>query len=158
MKIPTFRRFALSAALLSAGLLSAQTTAPAGQSSEQKTPTAPGVASAVGAITLPVTVVDEKGNPVKNLTAGELKLVDNGSAQTIQSFTPAAITPMSFGILGQTNSGLRTELGDMRIATVHFVDHTLPGTTNMYLRDTVRERSGFAGGSDEGAGQAARRD
>jgi VWFA-related protein len=87
----------------------------------------------VGAVTLPVTVVDEKGNPVRNLTPGDLKLVDNGSIQTIQSLTPAATTPMSFGILGQTNRGLRTELGDMRIASVHFVDHTLPGTTDLFF-------------------------
>lgn len=137
MKIPVIRRFVLSAAalaaVLSAGLSPAQTAAPAGQSADQKAPAAPGVASAVGAITLPVTVVDEKGNPVKNLTAGELKLVDNGSPQTIQSLTPAAITPMSFGIIGQTNPGLRAELGDMRLASVHFVDHTLPGTNNTYF-------------------------
>jgi VWFA-related protein len=141
MKIPAIRRFALPIAALSALLLTislpAQTAPPAAQSgaqpADQKAPAAPGVASAVGAITLPVTVVDEKGNPVKNLTAGDLKLVDNGSIQSIQSLTPAATTPMSFGILGQTNPGLRFELGDMRISGVHFVDHTLPGTTNLFF-------------------------
>jgi VWFA-related protein len=139
MKIPAFRRFALPSAAVAALLLTGslpaagQTPTSPAQPADQKAPAAPGVASAVGAITLPVTVVDEKGNPVKNLTPADLKLVDNGSIQTVQSLTPAATTPMSFGILGQTNPGLRTELGDMRISSVHFVDHTLPGTTNLFF-------------------------
>jgi VWFA-related protein len=115
-------------ALLPAG---AQSTTPA---SGQTAPAAgPGVASAVGAISLPVTVMDDKGNPVKNLTAADLKLTDNGEAQTIQSFGPAAPTPMAIGIVGQTSAGLRAELGDERLSSVHFVDHTLPGTQDQFF-------------------------
>jgi VWFA-related protein len=84
-------------------------------------------------MTLPVTVVDDKGNPVKNLAATDLKLTDNGEAQTIQSFGPAAPTPVAFGIVGQTSSGLRSELGDERLSSVHFVDHTLPGTQDQFF-------------------------
>ena len=82
---------------------------------------------------MPVTVVDDKGNPVKNLTASDLKLTDNGEAQTIQSFGPAAPTPAAIGIIGQTSAGLRAELGDERLSSVHFVDHTLPGTQDRFF-------------------------
>jgi VWFA-related protein len=135
MKIPRSVRLAFPAAALSASLLTAagQTATPA--SPKDQTPPAQGpvVASAVGAITLPVTVVNDKGDPVKNLAPADLKLTDNGSAQTIQSFSPATTTPMDFGIIGQTSSGLHFELGDMRLASVHFVDHTLPGSQNQYF-------------------------
>lgn len=107
--------------------LAAQATAPATKPQEAQ-PTGPGVASAVGAVSLPVTVVDDKGNPVKNLSAADLKLTDNGSEQKIQSFGPAAPEPVVFGIIGQTSSGQRLELGDERLGAVHFVDHVLPGT------------------------------
>ena len=118
-------------ALIPAG---AQSTTPAHTAPAQTAPAqAPGVASAVGAITLPVTVMDEKGNPVKGLTAADLKLTDNNEAQTIQSFSPAAPGPVAIGIVAQTSSGLRAELGDERLSSVHFVDHTLPGTQDQFF-------------------------
>jgi VWFA-related protein len=89
---------------------------------------APAVADAVGAISLPVTAVDNHGDPVKNLTAADLTLTDNGRPQKIQSFALDPSSSIVFGIIGQTGSSLRTELGDERLASVHFVDHTLPGT------------------------------
>ncbi len=91
---------------------------------------APAVASGVGAITLPVTVVDGKGDPVRNLTAADLTLVDNGQKQTIQSFTADQPSQMTIGIVGETGSALRGELGDERLSAVHFIDHNLPGVSN----------------------------
>jgi VWFA-related protein len=84
-------------------------------------------------LSIPVTVVDKKGDPVKNFTAADLTLTDNGHIQTIKSFSPAQPTPVTFGILGQTSTSLRTELGDERLASVHFVDHTLPGTDDKFF-------------------------
>ncbi|HEX3663341.1 MAG TPA: VWA domain-containing protein [Acidobacteriaceae bacterium] len=75
-----------------------------------------------------VTGVDDKGSPVKDLTAADLTFTDNGRVQKIDSFALAGPSPVTFGLLGQTNAALHMELGDMRLATEHFVDHTLPGT------------------------------
>ncbi len=72
--------------------------------------------------------VDDKGNPVKDLTPADLTFTDNGRVQKIDSFAIAQPSPITFGLLGQTNAALRMELGDMRLASEHFVDHTLPGT------------------------------
>jgi VWFA-related protein len=134
MTIQSVLRISLMAAALAALLpAGAQSTTPvAGQAAPAPT-AGPGVASAVGALTLPVTVMDDKGNPVKGLTAADLKLTDNGEAQTIQSFAPAAATPVAFGIVGQTSAGLRAELGDERLSSVHFVDHTLGGTQDQFF-------------------------
>lgn len=137
MTTPFVLRLCLPAAALLAFLpAGAQSTTPAaGQTAPAQTAPAqgPGVASAVGAVTLPVTVMDDKGNPVKGLTAADLKLTDNNEAQTIQSFGPAAPGPVAFGIVAQTSSGLRAELGDERLSSVHFVDHTLPGTQDQFF-------------------------
>ena len=140
MKISQFAHIACPAAAVAALLLTAilpaaaQSTAQTNGKPAAPAPAqAPVVASAVGAITLPVTAVNDKGDPVKGLTAADLKLTDNGSAQTIQSISPAVTTPVDFGIIGQTSSGLKFELGDMRLAGVHFVDHTLSGSQNQYL-------------------------
>jgi VWFA-related protein len=75
-----------------------------------------------------VTVVDKKGDPVKDFTPADVTLSDNGRIQKIDSFAVAQPTPVTFGLLGQTNATLRMELGDVRLATEHFIDHTLPGT------------------------------
>jgi VWFA-related protein len=91
---------------------------------------APAAASDVGAISLPATVVDGHGDPVKDLTAADLVLVDNGQKQAIQSFTPDQPSQMTVGLIGETGSGLRSELGDERLSAVHFVDHNLPGVSN----------------------------
>lgn len=122
---------AAAAALLITGL-----TAPAQTPAQTTPPTAPAAAPApgptaatgIGAVSLPVTVVDEKGNAVKKLTAADLKLTDNSTPQTIQAFAPASPEPVTLGILGQSSAGQKLELGDERLGSVHFVDHLLPGT------------------------------
>jgi VWFA-related protein len=134
MTIPSVLRICLTATALAALLpAGAQSTTPAAGQTTPAPTAGPDAASAVGAVTLPVTVMDDKGNPVKNLTAADIKLTDNGEAQTIQSFGPASPTPVAIGIVGQTSAGLRAELGDERLSSVHFVDHTLPGTQDQFF-------------------------
>src|ERR1700691_342315 len=136
MKIPTIRLSLPAAALAALAFFAthapAQATSPAPPAA---TPAAaPSATPAAGMpLSLPVTVVDKKGDPVKNFTAADLTLTDNGHIQTIKSFSPAQPTPVTFGILGQTSTSLRTELGDERLASVHFVDHTLPGTDDKFF-------------------------
>lgn len=133
MKISTCIRLSLPAAALAA--LAFFATHAQAQATTAATPAAaPSATPAAGTpISLPVTVVDKKGDPVKNFTSADLTLTDNGHIQTIKSFSPAQPTPVTFGILGQTSTSLRTELGDERLASVHFVDHTLPGTDDKFF-------------------------
>jgi VWFA-related protein len=119
--LPTLAAFTLMANFVSA------------QSAPAAAPASAPAASAASPVTLPVTVVDKKGDPVKNLTPADVTLTDNGHIQTIASFSLAQPTPVTFGILGQTSTNLRTELGDERLASVHFVDHTLPGTDDKFF-------------------------
>lgn len=135
MKTIQYLRFSISLAALtvcvaSTNLVAAQQTTNPPPAADKAGPT---VGSAVGAITLPVTAVDDKGNPVKNLNSADLKLTDNGAEQKIESFTPATPEPVNYGIIGQTTPGLKTELGDMRIASVHFIDHQLPGSQDNFF-------------------------
>jgi VWFA-related protein len=142
MKISTCIRPSIPAALAALTLFAAHASAQStGQSAPAQPttqpaaqPTAPSSAPANSMpVSLPVTVVDKKGDPVKGLAPSDLTLTDNGHIQTIQSFAAAQPAPVTFGILGQTSSGLRTELGDERLASVHFVDHTLPGTDDKFF-------------------------
>jgi VWFA-related protein len=133
MQISTRIRFSIPAVAIAA--LTLPIHVPAQSTSQPATPAAaPAAAPASGPpISLPVTVVDKKGDPVKGLAAGDLTLTDNGHIQTIQSFAPAQPSPVTFGILGQTSTGLHTEIGDIRLASVHFVDHTIPGTDDKFF-------------------------
>ncbi len=124
MQISTNLRFSLLASAALFPLLIS--TAPAQQSSSS----GPVVGSAIGTISLPVTVVDDHGNPVKNLAAAELILTDSDVRQTIDSFGPDPHQQLTFGIVAQAGDSLRAELGDERLATVHFIDHTLPGVSD----------------------------
>jgi VWFA-related protein len=132
MKIPT--RIQVSIPAILAALLTfaphAHAQAPAQTPSQPAPQAAPAAAPAAASIpvSMPVIVVDKKGDPVKNLTPGDVTLTDNGHIQTISAFGLAQPAPITFGILGQTSTNLRTELGDERLASIHFVDHTLPGT------------------------------
>ncbi len=99
-------------------------------SAQQPAGSGPVVSSAIGTISLPVTVVDDHGNPVKNLPASDLTLTDSDVKQTIQSFGPDPNQRLTFGIVAQAGSSLTSELGDERLATVHFIDHILPGVSD----------------------------
>jgi VWFA-related protein len=132
MKIPTRLQTSIPATLAALVLFAAHapTQAPA-QAPTQPAPQAAPAAAAPAAgipISLPVTVVDKKGDPIKNLAAGDLTFTDNGHIQTISAFGLAQPTPITFGLIGQTSTNLKTELGDERLSSIHFVDHTLPGT------------------------------
>lgn len=122
---PAFRSSLPAAAL--AALFPFCTAAARAQTPAQ-TPAGPASKPAASPITLPVTVVDKKGDPVKGLTPADLTLTDNGQLQTVSSFSMTPPANVVFGLIGETTTGLRTELGDMRLATTHFIDHTLPGT------------------------------
>lgn len=124
----TPRIFRFASAVASAALLSLLIPGAAAQ--KQPASSAPGVSSALGDITLPVTVVDDHGRPVKNLTASNLSLTDGGRKQTIQSFGPDPNLQMTFGIVAEAGSDINSELGDERLSTIHFVDHTLPGVSD----------------------------
>lgn len=121
-----------SASLLAITIAAALGFAPAAVLAAQDHP-AGGPAKAAPATTgapirLPVTVVDDKGNPVKGLTPADLTLADSGRTATIQSFAPDGNSPMTIGIVAQTSASQRAELGDLRLASTKFLDHTLPGT------------------------------
>jgi VWFA-related protein len=120
-------RFSRVALPLSAALFPLLVAAAAAQ---QTAGSGPVVSSAIGTIRLPVTVVDDHANPVKNLTAADLTLTDSDVKQTIQSFGPDPNQQLTFGIVAEAGDTLRTELGDERLATVHFIDHTLPGVSD----------------------------
>ena len=106
----------------------AQTDKPAGGNPATPSAAQPPAPSTALPVHLWVTVVDKKGDPVKDLTPADLTFTDNGRVQKIGSFAIAQPSPITFGLLGQANTALRLELGDMRLATEHFADHTLPGS------------------------------
>jgi len=104
----------------------------------------------------PVTVVDKKGDPVKNLTAADVTLTDNGHIQTIQSFLPASPAPSPSGCWRQTSTNLRGELGDERLASVSLRGSHPARNRRQILRHPVRPRGRSAGRSHRDGKQAPR--
>ena len=123
MKIPTCIRLCLPAAAFAALTFfathaPAQATTPAPAQTASPAPAAAATPAAGMPISIRVTVVDKKGDPVKNFAAADVTLTDNGHIQTIQSLLPAQPSPVTFGLLAQTSTNLRGERRDRDARTL----------------------------------------
>jgi VWFA-related protein len=53
-----------------------------------------------------VSVVDEDGRPVRNLSAADFRIEENGVSRSIASFVPDSDRPISIGVLVDTSSSM----------------------------------------------------
>lgn len=77
-------------------------------------------------VLLPVMVVDKKGALVKNLTAGDFTLTEDGRPQVIKSFTTESNLPFQIGLLVDTSRSVMPAMDAERKAAEKFVDLMLP--------------------------------
>lgn len=77
-------------------------------------------------VLLPVTVVDKKGALVKNLTASDFTLAEDGRPQVIKSFTNETNLPFRIGLLVDTSRSVMSAMDAERKAAEKFVDLMLP--------------------------------
>lgn len=77
-------------------------------------------------VLLPVTVIDKKGELVKNLTAKDFTLTQDGRPQLIKSFTTESNLPFRLGLLIDTSRSVYSAMDSERKAAEKFVDLMLP--------------------------------
>jgi VWFA-related protein len=77
-------------------------------------------------VLLPVTVVDKKGVLVKDLTAKDFTLTEDGRPQVIKSFTTQSNLPFRVGLLVDTSRSVYPAMDSERKAAEKFVDLMLP--------------------------------
>jgi VWFA-related protein len=77
-------------------------------------------------VLLPVMVVDKKGALVKNLTASDFALTEDGRPQVIKSFTTESNLPFRIGLLVDTSRSVMPAMDAERKAAEKFVDLMLP--------------------------------
>ncbi len=77
-------------------------------------------------VLLPVTVIDKKGALVKNLTAKDFTLTEDGRPQVIKSFTTESNMPFRLGLLVDTSRSVSSAMDAERKAAEKFIDLMLP--------------------------------
>ncbi|MGB7264091.1 MAG: VWA domain-containing protein [Terracidiphilus sp.] len=77
-------------------------------------------------VLLPVTVIDKKGALVKDLTAKDFTLTEDGRPQVIKSFTTESNMPFRLGLLVDTSRSVSSAMDAERKAAEKFIDLMLP--------------------------------
>ncbi len=77
-------------------------------------------------VLLPVTVIDKKGAIVKDLTAKDFTLTEDGRPQVIKSFTTESNLPFRLGLLVDTSRSVYSAMDAERKAAEKFVNLMLP--------------------------------
>ena len=81
-------------------------------------------------VLLPVMVIDKKGAIVKDLTAKDFTLTEDGRPQVITSFTADSNLPFRLGLLVDTSRTVMPAMDAERKAAQKFVDQMLPASPN----------------------------
>ena len=93
----------------------------------QDPPAATTMSVDVKVVTLPVTVRDNHGQIVRNLTKDDFLLEEDGHPQTIRYFAQEANLPLTLGLLVDTSLSQRNVLDQERTASKSFLDQMLTG-------------------------------
>jgi len=93
----------------------------------QNPPAATTMSVDVKVVTLPVTVRDNHGQIVRNLTKDDFLLEEDGHPQTIRYFAQEANLPLTIGLLVDTSLSQRNVLDQERTASKSFLDQMLTG-------------------------------
>jgi len=85
----------------------------------------PAISVNVKVVTLPVTVRDKHGQIIRDLTATDFDLQEDGHLQTIRYFTQETNLPLTLGLLVDTSRSQRNVLDEERNASKTFLDQML---------------------------------
>jgi len=81
-------------------------------------------------VAVPVSVTDDQGNPVRNLTAEDFQLEEEGAPQQIQTLGEPGKTPLEMALLFDVSRSIRNRFDFEREAAGRFLKEVLkPGDT-----------------------------
>jgi VWFA-related protein len=119
----TRRSFVSALSLLPAArFLQAQQQAPVAKPSTEPKPS---FRTDVNVVNIFATVRDKKGEVVRNLTASDFVLEEEGHPQTIKYFAQDSNLPLTLGLLVDTSRSEQSRLGDERSASYKFFNQIL---------------------------------
>ena len=72
-------------------------------------------------VTVPVLVLEKKGQPVASPAKDQLAVSEDGAAQSILTLAPAAGQPLIFGLLVDTSRGQRGATAEEKAASADFI-------------------------------------
>jgi Ca-activated chloride channel family protein len=78
-------------------------------------------------VIVPVTVTDEKGKFVSDLTQADFQILDQGKIQNIQYFSRERAQPVVVGILVDLSNNVRTHWKQYQDAAIELANTLLPG-------------------------------
>ena len=81
----------------------------------------------VNEVIVPVTVTDEKGRFVSNLTKDDFKIYDEGKEQKIDFFSHEQSQPIVIGFLIDTSNGMKIHWDKYKEAATELMLNLLPG-------------------------------
>ena len=81
----------------------------------------------VNEVIVPVTVTDEKGRFVSNLTKSDFKIFDENKEQTIDFFSHEQSQPIVIGFLIDTSNGMKIHWDKYKEAATELMLNLLPG-------------------------------
>jgi VWFA-related protein len=113
---------ALRVCALTATIALAATLAP-GPAARAQAP----IQVSVNEVIVPVTVADEKGRFVSNLTKDDFKIYDEGKEQKIDFFSHEQSQPIVIGFLIDTSNGMKILWDKYREASTELMLNLLPG-------------------------------
>src|SRR6266436_7250282 len=85
----------------------------------------PTISVNVKVVTLPVTVRDKHNQIIRDLTAADFDLLEDGHPQTIRYFSQETNLPLTLGLLVDTSLSQRNVLDEERDASKLFLDQML---------------------------------
>jgi VWFA-related protein len=82
----------------------------------------------VSVVELPVSVTDEAGAPIPNLTADDFSILEDGKPQKVATFNYASKLPIAVGILMDRSGSMKPRMDDAKAAASSFLTSTIkPG-------------------------------
>src|SRR5271156_372476 len=81
----------------------------------------------VNEVILPVTVTDDKGRFVSNLTKNDFRIFDEGKEQKVDFFSHEQSQPIVIGFLIDTSNGMKIHWDKYREAATELMLNLLPG-------------------------------
>ena len=118
---------ALAATVLVSCVLAAQSAPEAAAAPRQTAASDRPIRVQVNEVIVPVTVTDEKGRFVSDLSAGDFKILDEGKEQKIQFFTRERGQPVVVGFLIDQSNTARVNWKQYQEAAIELVLTLLPG-------------------------------
>src|SRR5262249_31375845 len=91
-------------------------------------------------IRLPVSVMDDKGRPILELTKEDFQVYEDGQLQKIEQFDPASNSPMDIAIMMDISNSVRPKLKYEREAAGNFVETILRSRRDRVLFGTFNDQ------------------